>query len=163
MDIDSLSISEVIELYGKILKKLKDDGVIKTRNLVGELGEYMAIDYYCKTKGLPKLQLAPPSTKSIDAISIDGDRYSIKSTTGKTSGVFYGLNAKGSIAPDKQVFEYVIIVSFNENMIINQIIQLDWEQFLKHKKWHSRMSAWNLTITNALIEDSKVIYSALNS
>lgn len=38
----------------------------------------MEIDYYCKTRGLPKLQVAQPSTKNIDAISVNGDRYSIK-------------------------------------------------------------------------------------
>lgn len=162
MDVDSLSVSESIEIYGKILKKLKNDGVIRTKNLVGELGEYMAIDYYCKTKGLPKLQAAPPSTKNIDAISVEGDRYSIKATTSKTTGVFYGLNPKGMEGEEKQKFEYVIIVRFDENMIMTQILELDWSSFLRHKKWHSRMAAWNLTITNELIKDSRIIYNKEN-
>ena len=40
----------------------------------------------------------------------------------------------------------------------NKIIELDWRQFLKYKKWHSRMKAWNVGINNNLINESKVIY-----
>lgn len=160
MDIENLSTDEIIILYGKILKKLKDDKIIRTKNLVGEIGEYIAIDYYSKTRGLPKLQAAPPSTKNIDAISVDGDRYTIKSTTSTTTGVFYGLNSINSDEVEKQTFDYVIIIRLDENMILNQILQLDWHIFIKHKKWHSRMNAWNLTITKKLIEDCTIVYSA---
>ena len=51
----------------------------------------MAVDYYINTSGLPNLQDAPTGTQNIDAISRDGNRYSIKSLTGSTTGVFYGL------------------------------------------------------------------------
>jgi len=158
MNIDNLSVSELLELYSKILKKLKKDKVIRSNNLVGEIGEYIAIEHYTKIKGLPKLQAAPTGTKNIDAISVNGDRYSIKATTSGTTGVFYGLNPKGSIEEDTQRFEYVIIVIFNDDMSLKNILELDWNTFLKHKKWHSRAAAWNLVITKKLFEDSKVIF-----
>lgn len=158
MDISSMTITELLGLYSKILKKLKSDNVIRSANLVGEIGEYVAIEYYQNTRGLPKLQAAPPGTKNIDAISINGDRYSIKATTNSTTGVFYGLNSKDSNEEDTQRFEYVIIVIFDENMSLKQILELDWNTFIKHKKWHSRMSAWNLMITRKLVEDCKVVY-----
>ena len=86
-----LSTTDLIQKYSDIIKELKARGVIRTKNVVGDLGEYLAINHYCNTAGLPKLQAAPANTKNIDAISINGDRYSIKSSTGKLTGVFWGL------------------------------------------------------------------------
>lgn len=49
---------ELTLLYSSLLKELKHRGIIRTNNVVGELGEYLAINFYNKTKGLPKLQAA---------------------------------------------------------------------------------------------------------
>ena len=151
--------TDLINQYSNIIKELKERGVIRTKNLLGDLGEYLAIEYYCNTGGLPKLQAAPANTKNIDAISINGDRYSVKSTTGKLTGVFWGLEPPDSKKKDKPKFEYVIIVMFDDDYELEKIIELDWDLFLKHKKWHKTMSSWNLRITEKLIDDSNIIYS----
>ncbi|MBT2624758.1 hypothetical protein J7I81_05090 [Bacillus sp. ISL-32] len=157
-EIEELTDEKLIEAYGFVINQLKKRKIIRSKNFLGDLGEYYAINYYSRTVGLPKLQFAPVGTQNIDAISINGERYSIKSTTGKTTGVFYGLNEPYSIMPEPPKFEYVIIVIFNENYLLNKIIELNWDQFLKYRKWHSRVRAWNLTITQKLINDAKVIY-----
>ena len=151
--------TDLIQKYSDIIKELKERGVIKTKNVVGDLGEYLAINHYCNTAGLPKLQAAPVNTKNIDAISINGDRFSIKSTSGKLTGVFTGLEPPNSSKIDKPKFEYVIIVIFNNNYELERILELDWSVFIKHKKWHNSFSAWNLSITKNLIRDSNIIYS----
>jgi hypothetical protein len=156
--IKSLTTEELIYTYGSVINELKSRKVIRSKNVVGDLGEYLAIEYYCRTKGLPKLQPAPTGTKNIDAISINGERYSIKSTTGNVTGVFYGLNPPGSSEPDQQKFEYVIVVLFDTGFMLKRINEMNWEQFLKYKKWHSRMGAWNLTITKDLLDNTKTIY-----
>lgn len=155
-----LSNEDLIKAYGGVIKELKSRNIIRTKNVVGDLGEFLAIEYYCKTKGLPKLQPAPPGTKNIDAISINGDRYSIKSTTGTTTSVFYGLNAPDSTEPEVQKFEFVIVVLFDENYVLKQINEVTWEQFLQYKKWHSRMTAWQMSVTNKLLENTRVIFKA---
>ncbi|MBM7646580.1 hypothetical protein JOD45_002810 [Scopulibacillus daqui] len=151
---------ELVEIYGQWLAELKVRNMIRTNNVVGELGEYLAIKYYQDTPRLPKLQAAPTGTQNIDAISINGDRYSIKSTTGNVTGVFYGLNDPQHSQEDKQKFEYVILVKFNKDFSLQKILELDWETFLKHKRWHKRMRAWNLSITKELINDSKVVFES---
>lgn len=157
MDLSRLKDNEVIQLYSDSIKELKHRGILRTNNVIGELGEHLAIDYFCKTAGLPKLQAAPVGTQNIDAISRSGDRYSIKSTSGNSTGVFYGLQPKGSTLPDVQKFEYVLICKFDDNCNLEAIYQLTWEKFLLHKHWHSRMKAWNLTLSKALIADATVI------
>lgn len=83
--IRNLLDTDLIASYGVVIDELKRRQIIRSKNVVGDLGEYIAIKHYCDTKGLPKLQAAPPSTKNIDAISVDGDRYSIKATTSSTT------------------------------------------------------------------------------
>ena len=157
IDIKSLNDDQVINLYSDIIKELKARKIIRTKNVLGELGEYLAIQYYNNTPGLPKLQVAPVGTKNIDAISRDGDRYSIKATSSNMTGVFTGVDFDSDGLPLKQYFEYVIICRFDDDFQLLNIYQVDWKAFVKHKKWHSRMKSWNLLITKDLIADSIVI------
>jgi hypothetical protein len=69
-----LADKELIQAYSELLKELKRRKSIRTKNIIGELGEFLAIDFYNSTPGLPKLQAAPPGTKNIDATSRDGER-----------------------------------------------------------------------------------------
>ena len=156
---------EIIRLYGDVVKELRDRSIIRTKNVVGDLGERMAVDYYVNTSGLPNLQDAPTGTQNIDAISRDGNRYSIKSLTGSTTGVFYGLPPKDSDDPVQQKFEYLIIVKFDDNYELERIIELTWIQFLNFKKWHSRMQAWNITLNKKILGEANIVFekSGINS
>lgn len=100
MTIQDLSNEKLIELYSSIIKELKNRKIIRTKNVTGDLAEYLAIQHYCKTPGLPNLQAAPIGTQNIDAIIRAGDRYSIKAVSGNVTGTFHGLNPKGSSDPD---------------------------------------------------------------
>lgn len=91
MNLSEIEDTKLIHLYGELIAEMKKRKIIRTKNIVGEIGEYLAINYYNKTTGLPKLQESPISTKSIDAISNKGQRYTIKTITGKTTGVFLWL------------------------------------------------------------------------
>ena len=149
---------ELIQIYSELISKMREKKLIRSKNVTGDLGEYIVIDYYTKTKGLPKLQFAPPSTKNIDAISVNGERYSIKCITTNTTGSFYGIEKDVKINSIKPLFEYVVIIKLDENYQKEFILELDWETFFKHKHWHSRVGAYNLLITSSLIQDGKMIY-----
>ena len=155
--IDKISTTDLIQIYSQILTQLMERKVIRTKNLIGDMGEYLVIDHYNKTPGLPKLTIAPSGTKSIDAISREGKRYAIKSATSSLTGVFYGLNPPNSAEPHTQIFDYLIVAIFGNNFNLSKIIELTWEQFLEFKKWHSTMSAWNITITKKVLAQAKLI------
>ncbi len=120
IDITQLTIDELWVLYGQTHDKLRQLGEIRSRNIVGDRGEQIAVSYYSATRGLPKLQMAPPSTKNIDAISTNGDRYSIKTVSlpNKTTGVFHGYGTPDKPIKDKK-FEYLIVVVINAPTGIN--------------------------------------------
>lgn len=159
MNLEELKNDELIMLYSNCIKELKNREIIRTKNITGELGEYIAVDFYNKTPNLPNLQFAPPSTENIDAISKKGERYSIKTITNKGStGVFYGLPSVESDEIPAQKFEYVIIVKLDDNFELENILELTWAQFLEHKKWHSRMNAWNLSYSKSIVKKVKNLY-----
>ena len=153
-----MSTSELLASLSEIQKELRIRKVIRSKNIVGDLGEYLAIQHYNKTAGLPNLVDAPVGTQNVDALSRAGDRYSIKSTTRSTTGVFYGLpNPDSTEAPDKK-FEFVLIVKLDDTYSLLRIYQLKWDQFLEMKRWNSRMQAWNLPITKKLEKCSTIVY-----
>ena len=159
INLESMSTEDIIELYSSSIKELKKREVIRTKNVIGELGEYLSIQYYNNTPGLPNLQSAPIGTQNIDAISRNGERYSIKSTSTNLTGVFYGLEPLNSEKEDAQKFEYVIICKFDEDYQLKEILEMDWNTFIENKRWHSRMNAWNLNLTKKLRNECKIIYS----
>lgn len=158
IDLKHFSTEELINTYSSIIKELKSRQVIRTNNVIGELGEYLAIKYYNDTPNLPNLSPAPVGTENIDAISRKGDRYSIKATSKNVTGVFYGLEPKGSDIKDIQKFEYVIICKFDEDYQLEMILEMNWDTFLANKRWHSRMNAWNLAITKKVEAQCTRIY-----
>ncbi len=160
MDLNKYTSTELIQLYSELISKLKEKGIIRTKNIIGDLGEYLAIEHYNQTPGLPNLQAAPAGTQNIDAISRQGERYSIKSTSAKLTGVFYGLNDPNSDDIEKQKFEYVIVIVFKDNFELNKIIELNWEDFLKIKKWHKTMRGWNISINKQLLEIGNIIFDS---
>jgi len=150
--------SKLISLYGKIVKELKSRAIIRTNNVVGDLGERFAIDYYTRSPHLDNLNAASPGTKSIDAIGEDGNRYAIKSTSGNVTGVFYGLPPEGSKEQPKKLFDYLLIVIFSDSYEVKAIYELTWEQFLKHKTWHSGVDAWHVPVNKKVKTESKTVY-----
>ncbi len=157
MEFSELSIDELIDLYARIPAELRTRGVIRSGNFLGDLGEYIAIQHYNNTPGLPNLQSAPAGTQNIDAISRNGERYSIKTTRSNRTGVFYGLNDPESQEIDKQKFEFVIVVQSFDDYKVRKIIELTWEQFLEYKRWDSRMRAWHLSMTKQMIAEANVL------
>lgn len=160
--LDGLSDEEVWTLYAYIGLKLKERKLVRTRNIVGERGEFLAIKTYNETSGLAKLQAAPEGTQNVDALSRRGERYSIKtiSEPSNTTGVFYGCGEKDEINSEKK-FEFIIVVIIDNHYKPRRILELSWEQFIKFRRWHKTMRAWNLIITQELISNAKIILNTV--
>lgn len=143
---------ELVEIYFNLIKEFKTKGMIRTRNIVGDLGEYIAREYYNSKRNLPDLQLIEISKENVDAIDNENKKYSIKTITTKCTGSFRGIEK------ENKLFDYVIIVMLNKDYTLNKIIEITWETFIDFKKWNKRNKADYLTITRKLLECAKVIY-----
>ncbi len=93
------------------------------------------IAHFNATKGLPKLLRAPRGTKNVDALSREGDRYSIKTVLdAKKTGTVY----PDTTNRDKQLFEHLLIVQLNQSLELESIHRLTWDQFAQVRQWDSQ-------------------------
>ena len=154
MNLDKLNDDELIDLYPMLLDQLKARGIIRTKNIIGELGEYIAKREYKNNPKLPELQLNLSSTKNIDATSIKGERYAIKSTSTKLTGVFPSIPTEDD---GIVYFEYLILVIFNKDYSLSEIYELTWKQFLSFRKMKTPENKFNVSITNELKQTARKI------
>ena len=57
MDFSKYSGMELIRIYGELLSKMREDELIRSKNVTGDLGEYIVIDYYTKNFDYPEKPL----------------------------------------------------------------------------------------------------------
>lgn len=159
MNFEKIGDEELWLLHADTQIELKKRGLVRTRNIVGERGEFLTIKIYSETANIPNLQAAPEGTQNIDALSRKGERYSIKTITepNNTTGVFHGLGEKDDKADPEKKFEFLVIVQLFQDYRPKRIIELTWEQFLKNRSWHSTMRAWKVGVTQKLIEEANII------
>ena len=156
---NGLTDQQLIDSYNKLLITLKERQIIRTNNLVGDLGEFIAINYYSSRHDLPNLVLADTNETAFDAYQQDNQniKFAIKSTSTNMTGIFWGLEHKDSEVIDGQIFDFVIIVKFGANYQLEHIYQIDWQTFLDVKTWHSTTKAWKINLTNNLRERATTI------
>ncbi|HVX90103.1 MAG TPA: hypothetical protein VHC20_00380 [Candidatus Paceibacterota bacterium] len=163
-EVAKVSDDTVWGLYAHLVQELRDRKLVRTRNITGERGEFLAIKAYKETIGLPKLQAARELTKNVDALSGEGKRYTIKTVSQKTvnTGIFAGL-AESHQEPTEQKFEYVVIVVLDRDLQADLILELTWDQFMALKYWNGGMKGWGLTVNQKLISMAKIIYQKPDS
>lgn len=149
---------DLIQAYGILLKEMKLRKIICSKNLVGDLGEYLAIDCYKRTSGLANLSSAPIGCRSFDAVGINGKRYSVKSTSGAVTGSFFGFSSPTSGNRDKSTFDFLVIVQFDSEYSLKRIIELSWTQFVEYRKWLPSQNAYNMPVTQTVVAAAKLIY-----
>jgi hypothetical protein len=140
-ELGKLSDEKLLRLRARIDTEIRKRGL---KFSVGEVGESLAIAHFNATKNLPKLLRAPRGTKNVDALSREGERYSIKTV----------MDAKktGTVYPDladreKQLFEHLLIVRLTQSLEVEAIYRLSWEQFAAVRQWDRRMNAWYVGIS----------------
>ena len=160
MEIDKQSIKNLarqLSPSSKAFTELTKRGILRTKNVVGELGEYYAIDFYNNNTKLPNLSIVPTTVKNIDALSREGKTYSIKTISKKGStGSFWDPE---SIDRNERKFDFLLIVILDREYSLDMILELTWEDFLHHKKFNKRMKNYSVSVSNKLIDLVRVIYN----
>jgi len=126
---------------------------------VGQIGETLVIDHFNRTRGLPNLLRAPVGTKNVDALSRNGDRFSIKTV--------WNARKTGTIYPDptdknKQLFEYLLIAQLNDDLALKSIYQFSWKQFTEVRSWDKRMNAWYVGCSTKNLHKGVLIHNTKN-
>ena len=143
IDLKNLNDEELIQIYPDLINELKNRDIIRTNNIVGELGEYFAVKIFNETTNLPKLQMAPPNTENVDALSTKGKRYAIKSTSSNNTGVFASI----TIDQQEPSFEYLLVLRW-DNYQVKSLLQFSWEQFVQYRKIKRPENKYHFSLNN---------------
>lgn len=145
---------------GLLSLRVRVEAEMKRRGLafsVGAIGEELAIEHFNTTPGLPTLQAAPPGTKNVDALSRDGERYSIKTLLkAKKTGTVY----PDADEPERQLFEYLLVVHLDPDYSLRSIHRFEWSEFVRLRSWDRRMSAWYLGCSKRALEQGEPVLLA---
>ncbi len=151
INLEKLFDSELKKLRASLEVEMGKRGISFS---IGDIGEELAIEHFNSTASLPVLFAAPTGTKNVDAISRDGERYSIKTNLkAKKTGTVYPDISN----PDKQLFEYLLLVKLNNDLTLKSIHEFSWDLFLKIRSWDKRMNAWYVSCSKKNLELAKIM------
>lgn len=150
LNINNLTDEELITTYGNILSELYSRGIVRTKNIVGELGER-----YCALK--LGLELAPPNEKNIDAKDLDGNGYSIKTLSSKSAKRTGAFHIDKNHDKSEKVFDQLLVVILSESMQLEAIYSFSWLQFWTLKSWSSTQKAFFLPLTQKNLAEAKIL------
>jgi len=153
VDLNKLRDDELVILRADIETELNRRGILFS---VGGVGEKVAISFFNSKPGLPNLIQAPTGAKNVDALSREGDRYSIKT--------FMKAKKTGTVYPDekdrdRQLFEYLVVVKLNTNYQLSAIYRYSWEEFVKIRAWDKRMNAWYLPLSKRNLNMAEIMFN----
>ncbi len=148
---------ELIQNYSRALRELRDRGVIRTKNVVGELGERYAEITFSERDDLPTLQLVSTNERDIDARDAEGRGYSIKTVT-ETSAVRTGAIHLEQDHPQKEErFNFLIVVVLSDSMELHRMYMFTWQEFWQLKSWSTTQKAWFLSLTKGTLSAGRRI------
>jgi len=152
IDLHGKTEDELVSLQIQLHKEFKLRGI---KFSVGEIGETIAITFFKNIPSLKNLQRSPRGTKSVDALSRDGERYSIKTIKdGSKTGTIY----PDPTDKDKQLFEYLLIVQINDDYELKKLHRFSWKQFLEVRQWDKTMNAWYVPKTLKALKTGESLY-----
>lgn len=151
-NLEQFSDTDLISLRIDIDKEFKQR---KIKFSTGEIGELAAIKYFNKTPGLSNLQKAPIGTKNVDALSRNGERYSIKTIKdGSKTGTVYPDGTNKNL----QLFEFLLVVLLDDDYELTALYRFSWNQFVKVRQWDKTMNAWYISNAQNRLTQGECIY-----
>ena len=159
-ELEKLSVQELFKLISPnsdVHQELKRRNILRTKNTTGEIGEYYVVQHYNNDSNLTNLFLPGPGVKNIDVVGRNGLKYSIKTVSGKnrSTGSFWRPDL---IDRNEKTFDKLIICILNDDYVVEMILEMDWEDFMKYKKFNTRMKNYKVPITKKMINNVRVIY-----
>lgn len=154
IDVSGLSDDALLTLKADVDREARHRGLTLS---IGEVGERLVINLFRERSDLPILVAAPRGTKNVDALSRDGERYSIKSLLhSKKTGTIY----PDPDEPDRQLFEHLAVVLLSDDSRLERVVLFDWAQFVVVRSWDSRMKAWYVARSKRAFSCGRLIFPA---
>jgi len=142
LDLQSLSVSDLLSFYSRIVEELRQRKVTRTSN--NPVADYA--EYLCE-KGL-FLNRAENSTKGIDATDSNGVRYQIK---GRRLTRHNGSRQLGVLRElDDKPFDYLAGILFREDFRVLKACLLPVDQVRIHSEYIARTNSWRFILRDSV-------------
>ena len=151
---DSLSVAK---LFSASFEELSYRNIIRSDDILQDLGDFFVFDLYEKKPVLPYLAYAPNKSTNVSAVTRNGNRYCIKSFIGNSADNFLGFDETELSNSDFKMFEYVILCKFDKHYELLAIYEIDWFTFLENRQCNDNNTC-SLKMTNRLLKQAKIIY-----
>lgn len=148
-ELQSISITELLQLHSKILRELRTRGVVRSsNNPLGDYTEWLVANRL-------SLSLLQNSTSGYDAACKDGIRYQIKGRRITPENSSTQLSTIRNLSDGD--FDFLVALIFNEDFQILHAVKIPHQAVIDHAKYVSHVNGHNLHIRPSLLEDKRVI------
>jgi len=151
-----ISDIEVISAFATLAAALRTRGLIRTRNVVGDLGENYAILAYERNPARMPINLHPINTTDVDAFDGQNRSYAIKSVSSflRTSAFHF----EPQFDEENPAFDFLVVVHVGPQLQPLQVLEFTWADFFRIKSWSNRQEAWFLSLTKARVAAATIVY-----
>lgn len=149
MNLDFLSVDDIMELYANVLNELNKRNIIRTFNSpVGDYAEWIIADKL-------NLKLESNSQKGFDAVDIQkGTRYQIKSRWERDNTKKRIFNVIRNY--DENQFDYLILVIFDQKFKVKEAYKVPHDIIIKYIPYNKHQNGYVVSLSSSLINDANV-------
>jgi hypothetical protein len=151
---------EVIRAFATLMAAMRTRGIIRTKNVVGDLGERYAVHAYEAHGKKRPIALASTNSTDFDARDASGFRFNIKAVSHSSTRTS-AFHLEKDREESEKAFDYLVVVRVNDLMQPVQVFEFTWEQFWRVKVWSERQKAWFLPLTKKVLNSAEVIFSTI--
>jgi hypothetical protein len=154
----TISDDEIVIGFATLLTAMRTRGIIRTKNVVGDLGEVYAARAYAGHQNRGPIILEPTNSTDVDARDHQGRTYAIKTVSSlRQTSAFHFVQKSAKGAP---AFDFLVVVHVNHLMQPQRVLEFNWSQFFKKKKWSTRQKAWFLPLGKKVVNLAAPIFPA---
>lgn len=147
LPVENLTVAELLDCYSLVLRELRSRGVIRTKNLVGDIAEGLV----ASSLGLV---LATNSNAGYDAIGIDGTRYQVKSRLPTLENPSTELGAIRNL--DKREFDYLVGILLNAEFGARFAVKVPYETVVRYARYKPSQKGHVLHLQGSWLKDPSV-------
>lgn len=149
INLEELSIQELLTLHSTVMQKLKDVNVLRTsNNPVGDYAEWLV------SKKL-NLAIQPNCNAGYDALAYDGKRIQIKGRKNKPEQIKRVLGFIREL--ETQPFDELVAIIFKPDYSISIAISIPYTVVCEYARYNEKRNVHRLCITKSLLFDSRVV------
>jgi len=149
---------EIVSAFATLMSAMRKRAIIRTNNVVGDLGERYAVLAYQQNPERTPIQLFGTNTTDVDAEDADGRSYAIKAASPASTRTS-AFHLEPERTSDQKAFDYLVVVRIDDLLRPRAVYEFTWEQFWTHKRWSKRQKAWFLPLTRAVLGGATLIYN----